>query len=211
MPHPTHGSLDDDAATISAALPPGERVAILGSTSFWSVAGEPIYRLLGEELARRESVVLLSGGMTGVAECTSASFLVTRNRLRLASNLFHIVPLDTSSACVGPVIEAGGSLAERRELLARVASRYIVVEGGPGTAHETEIALARGARVIPVGISGGVAAKLHATCADAYARQHPAWNVLNDKRATVARVVRAAMTLCFDDSPGSQPGTDPET
>jgi hypothetical protein len=142
--------------------------------------------------------------MTGVAHCTSASFLVTRNRLRLASNLFHLVPLDTSSACAGSVIEAGGSLAERRELLARVASRYIIVEGGPGTAHETGIVLARGARVIPVGISGGVAAKLHATCTDPYSRQHPAWSVLNDKRASVALVVRAAMALCFDDSAGSQ-------
>lgn len=38
---------------------------------------------------------------------------------------------------------------------------YIVIEGGPGTEHEAQVAKANGAILIPVGRSGGFAAELH--------------------------------------------------
>jgi hypothetical protein len=53
-------------------------------------------------------------------------------------------------------------MAQRREVLARVAEIYIAVEGGPGTVHEAVVARARNAVVIPVGRSGGYAGGLYA-------------------------------------------------
>ena len=50
---------------------------------------------------------------------------------------------------------------DRREVLGRLAKVYIVVEGGPGTRHEANVACAHGATLVPVGRSGGVASELY--------------------------------------------------
>ena len=59
---------DAEAARIIAALPAGPRLAVLGSTSFWGADSEQFCRLIGDRLAQRSDLVLLTGGMTGVGE-----------------------------------------------------------------------------------------------------------------------------------------------
>ena len=61
----------------------------------------------------------------------------------------------------GTTIRAGWTLAARRRALSRSCELFVCVEGGPGTAHETQLIIERGATVIPVGRSGGHANSLY--------------------------------------------------
>ena len=56
---------------------------------------------------------------------------------------------------------AGIDYEERRQVLGRLGQAYLVVEGGPGTAHEVSVARGRGAAVIPVARSGGHAGEVY--------------------------------------------------
>jgi hypothetical protein len=55
---------------------------------------------------------------------------------------------------------AGRDYRERREILARLANVYLVIEGGPGTIHEAEVAQGRGAVLVPIARCGGFGASL---------------------------------------------------
>ncbi len=195
MPSTNDSPGQEAGVALIERLPTGIRVAVLGSTSFWSSQSRAVCEALGEQLAARSDVVLLTGGMTGVADVISRTFLLTRNRLRLPANLFHMVPVGFMSACIGPVIEVGRDLQERREVLGRLASIYVVVEGGPGTEHEARVARARDALVIPVGRTGGAAARLYESCADQRLTAGAGWPRLNSREATALEVAEAVMAF----------------
>lgn len=195
MPSTNDSLSQETGVALSERLPPGVRVAVLGSTSFWSSQSRAVCEALGEQLAARSDVVLLTGGMTGVAEVVSRMFVLTRNRLRLPSNIFHVVPVGSMSACIGPVIEAGRDLQERREVLGRLATIYVVVEGGPGTEHEVHIAQSRDALVIPVGRTGGAAARLQERCVDKRLTTGAGWPRLNSRDATAVELAQAVMAF----------------
>ena len=115
-------------------------------------------------LASLGHVLLVTGGLKGAAEAIGRSFDGARGGRGL---VVHILPIGHEVPNFGSIHFAGSSLAHRRELLGRLASVYIVVEGGPGTADEVAIARSEGSCIIPVACLGGVGATVHAQCADA--------------------------------------------
>jgi hypothetical protein len=129
----------------------------------------------------------------------SRSFWLTRERIGLPPNLVHLVPHGMSPDFPGAAQRAGRDLEQRREVLGAVAHKYIVIEGGPGTQHEAFVAQQHGALVIPIGATGGVAAKLHDAATPSHLTETPEWKTLNAPGATAQDLVVAVMALLFPD------------
>jgi len=143
-----------ETSEILVKLPAGTRVGIIGSTSFWHRESGETCTALGRELAALDGVVLITGGVEGVGEAVGRSFWVARGGGgKGRPHIFHILPHGSLRWDYGETLFGGSDMEERREILARLAGIYVAVEGGPGTAHETSIALARSAFVVPVGRS----------------------------------------------------------
>jgi len=62
-------NLEEEATLVEAQIPPGFRVGVIGSASFWHEESEQICSDIGERLAGLNSLVLLTGGVPGVGEC----------------------------------------------------------------------------------------------------------------------------------------------
>jgi predicted Rossmann-fold nucleotide-binding protein len=152
---------DQEADKLGAALPRGPRVVVIGSTSFWHEQSESTCTYVGRLLAAIPGLVLVTGGVEGVGETTGRSFFQARCEAGREPRVFHVLPYGEEAWDYGETHFAGSNMAERREVLARMAGVYLAVEGGPGTVHEAEVASARGAVVIPVGRSGGHSAVLY--------------------------------------------------
>ena len=79
-------------------------------------------------------------------------------------------------------------MGERREILGRLARICIAVEGGPGTAHEADVALQSGADVIPVARTGGCSADLYPRLGCPSPKVELEWSLLNDRMVNVERL-----------------------
>jgi uncharacterized protein (TIGR00725 family) len=158
----------------------GPRVGVIGSTSFWGKDSEEICEKVGRLLACVEEIVLLTGGMTGVAEVVGRSFFRARQLSGLAPSLYHILPNGSSRWDFGETLFAGSTYYERREILGRLARVYVAIEGGPGTVHEAEVARSRNAVLVPVGRTGGFAGELFPRVRCPLASCCADWAILND-------------------------------
>ncbi|MEL6459938.1 MAG: macro domain-containing protein [Cyanobacteria bacterium J06621_15] len=130
------------------------KIAVIGSTSFWGDTSEAICKATGKHLAKIDNLVMLTGGVSGIPEAVSRSF--SNNRV------FHVQPQGSQPWDYGTNLYGGVGYRERREILARMARVYLLIEGGPGSEHEARRAVEMGAVVIPVGRTGGFAEKLYA-------------------------------------------------
>jgi hypothetical protein len=109
--------------------------------------------------------------------------------------VFHVLPGGHGADWdYGITLRAGKDMRQRREVLGRLARIYLAVEGGPGTAHEAEIAYGTGALVIPVRRYGGAAGDLYRRMAP---EETGPWQQLGDPAASepeqadaVVRIVR---------------------
>ncbi|MEM7715681.1 MAG: macro domain-containing protein, partial [Cyanobacteria bacterium P01_A01_bin.68] len=129
------------------------KLAVIGSTSFWGHSSEAICKATGRYLAKIDDLVMLTGGVSGIPEAVSRSFSTNR--------VFHVQPQGFQPWDYGHNLYGGVGYEERREILARMARVYLLLEGGPGSEHEARRALEMGAVVIPVGRTGGFAEKLY--------------------------------------------------
>ncbi|MEM7713684.1 MAG: macro domain-containing protein [Cyanobacteria bacterium P01_A01_bin.68] len=130
------------------------KLAVIGSTSFWGDSSEAICEATGRYLAKIDNLVMLTGGVSGIPEAVSRSFTAER--------VFHIQPRGCLHWDYGNNLYGGIDYQERREILARMANVYLLIEGGPGSKHEARRADKMGAVVIPVGKTGGFAEELYA-------------------------------------------------
>ena len=130
------------------------KLAVIGSTSFWGNSSKAICQAAGRYLAKIDDLVMLTGGVSGIPEEVSRSFSTNK--------VFHVQPQGSLPWDYGHNLYGGLDYRERREVLARMASVYLLIEGGPGSEHEARRALQMGAVVIPVGRSGGFAEQLYA-------------------------------------------------
>ena len=130
------------------------KLAVIGSTSFWRDTSEAICKATGRYLAKIDNLVMLTGGVSGIPEAVSRSFSTDR--------VFHVQPLGCLPWDYGHNLYGGVGYGERREILARMARVYLLLEGGSGSEHEARRALEMGAVVIPVGRTGGFSEKLYA-------------------------------------------------
>ncbi|HVK07512.1 MAG TPA: hypothetical protein VM597_01920, partial [Gemmataceae bacterium] len=143
----------------------------------------------------------VTGGVDGVGATFARAFAEARRAASLPENLFHLLPRGFGPCDTGVTLTAGDDMSERREVIGCVGRVYLVIEGGPGTVHEAEVAADHGFPVIPVARTGGHAAALHS-------QTHPPtadWNVLADANAphpwvvaAVGRLVRSALGAVID-------------
>lgn len=142
------------AGELLTQIPDTRKLAVIGSTSFWGDSSKAICEATGRYLAKIDNLVMLTGGVSGIPEAVSRSFAAQR--------VFHIQPRGCQPFVYGNNLYGGIDYQERREVLARMASVYLLIEGGPGSEHEARRADKMGAVVIPVGKTGGFAQTLYA-------------------------------------------------
>lgn len=188
---------DEESVVVSARIPAGSRVAVIGSMSFWHDDSERTCADIGEQLADIDNLVVLTGGVPGVGECIGRGYVKGCRSLGRTPSVIHVLPRGCRDWDYGTTLLAGDSMSERREILGRLAKIFIVIEGGPGTEHEAAVAAAHGAVLVPVGRSGGHAGVLYPgvvrpPCVDART-----WETLGSSEAA-ARAVAAAVVEIVD-------------
>jgi len=187
--------LDEEAAVVAAKLPTGFRVAILGSTSFRHEASEAICTEIGACVADLEGLVLLTGGVTGVGERVGRSYAEGCRKAGRHPAVIHVLPHGRAAWNYGVTLHAGDDMAERREILGRLVGIFIVVEGGPGTAHETDVASAQGALLLPVGRSGGHAGTIYPSLTRPAHIDARAWKTLGSPEASPRAIATAVAEI----------------
>jgi predicted Rossmann-fold nucleotide-binding protein len=184
-------AFDREAERIVALLPPGSRLAILGSASFHHPESQRFCQELGRALAEIPDLVLLTGGVRGVGEAVGRAFHRVFEVLDQVAPIFHVLPEGPYLWDYGQTLYTGTTMEHRREVLARLAGCYVVIEGGPGTEHEASVAATTGARVIPVGCYGGYAGTLWAQQAARPTIDGGIWRILGSVDSTVQDVADA--------------------
>jgi hypothetical protein len=109
--------------------------------------------------------------------------------------VFHVLPRGYRRWDYGETLFAGSDMHERRQVLGRLAEMYVVIEGGPGTAHETAVALARSGLLIPVGRSGGHSTDLYARVARPSFASEQRWRALASAEASPKQVAAAVTEI----------------
>lgn len=184
-------SFDEQATALLARLPARPTAVIIGSTSFYHDESSATCSAIGRLLATIGDLVLITGGMPGIGEAVGRSFFDTRRKEAGAPEVFHILPHGCNRWDYGVTLFAGLDMAERREVLGRVSRLYLAIEGGPGSVHEGQVALSRGAVVIPVGRSGGYAGELYPRLPRPVFAPEERWRVLGNSEVTPDQVAKA--------------------
>ena len=196
MPSNTPNNFDEQATNLTAQLSPAPRIAVIGSTSFWHPDSAAACQLIGAQLAHIDRLILLTGGVPGVGEAVGRSFSAACSGGE--QRTFHVLPAGCAAWDYGVTLCAGRDMEERREVLGRMAPIYLVIEGGPGTAHEHQVASKHGATIIPVGRTGGHAGAIYPHTAKPTAAAQSDWNALGSAgpqeiAAAVASIIQATI------------------
>lgn len=200
-------SYDEEAARLEALIPIGCRILVIGSTSFWASDSGLVCQLAGRSMATISGAVLITGGVSGVGETVGRAFYKERTERRQEPGVFHVLPWGCARWDYGETLFAGRSMGERREVLGRLRGQFVVIEGGPGTAHEASVALGRGSILIPVGSSGGAASDLFRTLECPFPDRLAAWNALGDA-GTSPDAIAAALSELIRGRSDEQAGID---
>jgi hypothetical protein len=186
---------DEEATRLDPVFPPGRRLVVVGSTSFWGKDSPELCHAIAIRLAGIADLTAVTGGMPGVGETFGQSFADERRRLGIPEQLFHLLPRGFGACDHGVTLFAGLNYEERREVLGRLGRVYLVIEGGPGTEHEVRVARGRGAAVIPVARSGGHAADVYPRVERSPGAGSPDWERLQDRAAPLEGVISAVQRL----------------
>lgn len=184
-------TFDEQAANLTAQFPPAPRIAVIGSTSFWHPDSEVTCQLIGAQLAQIDRLILLTGGVPGVGEAVGRSFFAACSSGE--PRTFHVLPAGCVPWEYGVTLFAGRNMQERREVLGRMAPIYLVIEGGPGTAHEQQVASQRGAVIIPIGRTEGHAGAIYPHTAKPTAATQSDWDALGS--AGPAEIAAAVVSI----------------
>jgi SLOG cluster4 family len=199
-------AFDHEATVVREQLPAGLRLAVIGSTSFWHPESEATCTALGRLLTSLDGLVLLTGGVEGVGEAVARSFHAAREAEGGGEPVFHLLPRGYRRWDYGETLFAGADMGERREILGRLAEIYVAIEGGPGTAHEASVALARSTFVIPVERSGGHSAHLYPQIPrPSFASDHD-WRTLSSTDVSPEQVAAAVTDVVRGYLTGSKHG-----
>ena len=177
--------------SVADQLPQGLRLGIIGSTAFNGQDSQAICMAVGTQLAALHDLVLITGGVTGVGETIGRAFVDARRNCPEQPTAYHLLPHGFRPWDYGVTLFVGTNMLERREILARLASVYLVIEGGGGTAHEAQIAQAQGAIIIPVGRTGGCAKHIYDQFECPSAKAQADWQSLDDHAVSVDQVAAA--------------------
>ena len=172
------------------------RIGILGSGSFWCPESPEICLKIGQYLASIPTVAIFTGGMPGVGKTVGRAFFDERIAGELPPNVFHILPHGFGNLDYGKTVHAGNNMKERREILAGIASVYIVVEGGPGTEYEVRTALKFGAHIIPAACTGGFAENVYAEISKPDWVDTNCWKNLREKDCRIEDIIAVIQQFC---------------
>ncbi|XP_038070958.1 uncharacterized protein LOC119739902 isoform X2 [Patiria miniata] len=210
--------IESRVSSICQKLPGSNCVYISGGTSFYYDKSEAICKEIGKALAKLQKVTLVTGGFFGVGETVAKSFYDERQRLGRVEDVYHILPLrdeqDRSPQArqnkdktfqrvpFGETVFVGDSVRQRETIVSRIFDICVLIEGGPGAAHEAEEFTWSDHTVIPIKCTGGsaggkfnVPSKIF-QCPPGVVRED--WHQLADKNespaaigAAVARIITA--------------------
>ena len=201
-------------------LPDGNYVYFSGGSHFYSTNGEAICKLLGKELAKLKSVVLVTGGFFGIGDTVAKSFYDRRKKLGLPINLYHTMatkdPADRSRQTrqredgtmelspYGETIFLGNSVRQCGTVSTRVFNICILIEGGPSAAYEVQQFTWNGAVVIPIKSTGGAAGGKFLVPSSIYHAplrvSESDWSILSNDTASVEDIVASLVRIveiCF--------------
>ncbi|XP_030841605.1 uncharacterized protein LOC763292 isoform X2 [Strongylocentrotus purpuratus] len=154
-------------------LPDTGCVYIAGGTKYYYDKSQAICKAIGVALAKLPTVTLITGGFFGVGHDVSKSFYDERKKLRMEHRVWHILPKKDERDCTvqanqrpdksfqgppfGKTLHCGESVRQRESIVSKVFDICIIVEGGPGAAHEAEEFTWSDHTVIPIKCTGGAA------------------------------------------------------
>ncbi|MEM7556974.1 MAG: macro domain-containing protein, partial [Cyanobacteria bacterium P01_A01_bin.84] len=144
---------------LSEQIPNGLRLAVIGNNSCNKENRKVIYQKIGESLASIDNLILLTGGRSGFPGDIVHSFW--ENTKEIANKVFHIQPHGCEPLDYGNNLYVGKSLEDRQKVLAQINPVYLLIEGASDEEKEVKNALSMGAKVIPVGGTGGFAHSLY--------------------------------------------------
>jgi hypothetical protein len=196
-------SYDNEVLAVEGQIGPGPKCIIIGSTEFWGADSEQICTEIGRALAPLEDLILVTGGVEGVGETVGRIFFERRRQLGLLPSVFHVLPRGEPLWDYGETLFAGNSMSERREILGRLGGVFVAIEGGPGTAHEAEVAIGSSSPLIPVGRSGGASAELFRRLSCPKAHLQTQWDCLADPELAHSVVASAVRDLAAALLPGN--------
>ncbi|XP_076461074.1 uncharacterized protein LOC143293748 [Babylonia areolata] len=146
---------------------------IAGSTNFYNPKSEEICRSIGKHLAQLEGLSMATGGFYGVGETVSQAYHEETQRLWKRQDVWHILPDRDAKdwrkqanqnsdgtfavASFGKTLFCGDSVRQRESIVGRCFEICILIEGGPGAAHEAEEFVWNDRTVIPLRCTGGAA------------------------------------------------------
>jgi hypothetical protein len=192
MPEATSAWFDQEARRITAMMPIGPRLAVLGSTDFWHSDSERTCVDVGRMLASVPGLVLVTGGVEGIGEAVGRSFFQARVDSGQEARVYHVLPIGEPAWDYGETLFSGSDMTERREVLGRLARLFMLIEGGPRSGHEVDVATSHGAIVIPVGRSGGFASALYSRMNCPPIIEPSTWAALGANESTPEQTARAA-------------------
>ncbi len=144
-----------EANVVIRQISPGPRLVVIGSTKFWGQDSARICEAIAQDLAAIDELVAVTGGVAGVGQTFGQAFSAARKAMSKPENMYHLLPRGIGPCDSGITIGAGDDFFERREILGRLGQIYLMIEGGPGTQHEAEVAVSKGFPVIPAARTGG--------------------------------------------------------
>ena len=201
-------------------LPDGDYIYVSGGSHFYSTNGEKICKLLGKELAKLKSVVLVTGGFFGIGDTVVKSFHDKRKKLGLPINIYHTMPVKDPAdrsrktrqredgtmepSPYGETIFLGKSVRQCSTISTRVFNICIAIEGGPSSAYEVQQFTWNGAVVIPVKSTGGAAGGKFLVPSSIFKPpvkvSESDWSILSNDTASVEDIVASLvriMEVCF--------------
>ncbi|XP_074640330.1 uncharacterized protein LOC141898375 isoform X2 [Tubulanus polymorphus] len=203
---------------LKKAVNPEGCIYISGGTRFYYPQSEAICKAIGENLAKLDNVSIVTGGFYGIGDVVGQSFFDARQKEKKTPATWHVLPVRDEKDCTerarqnrdktfqivpyGSTAFSGDSVRERETIVSRVFEICILIEGGPGAAHEAEQFIWSDHNVIPIRVTGGAAGgkfnvpeKIFEVPGGVSAED---WTVLSDKKATpekigqvVARIVQS--------------------
>src|SRR5262245_4608206 len=118
---------DREAERVTALLPDGPRVVVIGSTSFWQADSEPTCVHVGRLLATIPDLVLITGGVEGVGETVGRAFFGASRPAGAEARVYHVLPHGEDAWDYGETIFAGDDMSQRREILGRLSGLYLAI------------------------------------------------------------------------------------
>jgi predicted Rossmann-fold nucleotide-binding protein len=195
----------NEVLAIEGQIGPGPKCIIIGSTEFWGADSAQICEEIGRALACVSDLIVVTGGVEGVGEAVGRAFFLQRQQMEVPARVFHVLPRGEPPWDYGETLFAGDSMFERRKVLGRLGGVFVAIEGGPGTAHEAQVAISAGSTVIPVSRSGGASAELFRQLPCPTLDVRPLWDCLADPELAHSALASAVRDLTVQFLPSNTP------